>query len=369
MLPKSRASYDDYSQVVWKQFLQRYSVKATKINRNYNLSQININFSKYAFGATLPAVYTKNRMLRYFAKVKLTPPYRKAIYFRTFNSHLFNFFINRTTFNKKNPIHNLSKSLEAIWNQHSFTSYYSISMDQSPEFLQKKIEVVEKQLHKVDRLRWRYDGMRPSWIGWRYGLKTRQNSLTNYLSLYMFVGLWTTYAIQQKVFFAKRLESHKPYFILFWTFTKTHRLYLNMRNSLDTYYNYFSLFPGFFLKFYKNRRPLKRTKLFKVLLVRFLRKLLIAGNVKTFNLVVNRSPTIFIELYKLFITPDIVPYKVPTKKSLYLDSDVNAGTSVFRAQKFIFSRTKFYGLYRERRRGRLKRKVARRLIKKNSIMD
>ena len=142
-----------------------------------------------------------------------------------------------------------------------------------------------------------------------------------------------------------------------------------MRNSIDSSYNYFSLFPGFFLKFYKNRRPLKRTKLFKVLLVRFLRKLLIAGGIKNLNLIVNRSPTIFIELYKLFLTPDIVPYKVPYKTSLYLDSKTNANTSPFFVQKFIFSRTKFYGLYKERRRGRLKRKVARRLIKKNSIMD
>ena len=142
-----------------------------------------------------------------------------------------------------------------------------------------------------------------------------------------------------------------------------------MRNNQDLTYNYLSLFPGFFLKFYKNRRPLKRTKLFKVLLVKFLRKLLIIGNVKTFNIVINRSPTLFVELYKLFITPNIVPYKMPNKKQPYVDSVVNNSSNVFTARKFIFSRTKFYGLFKERRRGRLKRKVARRLIKKNSILD
>lgn len=142
-----------------------------------------------------------------------------------------------------------------------------------------------------------------------------------------------------------------------------------MQNNQDVNYNYFSLFPGFFLKFYKNRRPLKRTKLFKVLLVKFLRKLLILGNIKTFNMVINRSPTLFTELYKLFITPNIVPYKVPNKKNFYVDSVVNSSGNTFVARKFIFSRTKFYGLFKERRRGRLKRKVARRLIKKNAILD
>lgn len=142
-----------------------------------------------------------------------------------------------------------------------------------------------------------------------------------------------------------------------------------MRNNQDINYNYFSLFPGFFLKFYKNRRPLKRTKLFKVLLIKFLRKLLILGNIKSFNMVINRSPTLFTELYKLFITPNIVPYRIPNKKNLYLDSVINSSSNTFVARKFIFSRTKFYGLFKERRRGRLKRKVARRLIKKNTILD
>jgi len=71
----------------------------------------------------------------------------------------------------------------------------------------------------------------------------------------------------------------------------------------------------------------------------------------------------------LLITPSIVPYRLPNKASFYQDSHSNVNHPPIQIQKFPFLRTKFYGLFKEKRRGRLKRKVARRLFKKNNVMD
>ena len=142
-----------------------------------------------------------------------------------------------------------------------------------------------------------------------------------------------------------------------------------MRNKTDMTYNYFSISPGLFLKFYKNKRPLKRSKLFKLLVVKFLRKLLLASSIKHLYIIPRRSPTLFAELFKRFMTPEINPYRLPYHKGAYDDSIINGTKPAFSVHKFIFAKTKFFGTFKDRRRGRLKRKIARRLIKKNNIMD
>ena len=175
------------------------------------------------------------------------------------------------------------------------------------------------------------------------------------------------------LFFQKKINStltkRIPVYSLYWTFTKTHRLYINLLNGSDIYYNYISLSPGLFLKFYGQKRPLKRTKLFKVLLVKYLRKLLITSRLKDVSVSVNRLPLLFTELFSIFMTPEVVPYNIPNKNSLYNDDLINKNKSFFNVHRFYFNRTKFYGIYKSKLRGRLKRKVARRLTKKNNILD
>jgi len=142
-----------------------------------------------------------------------------------------------------------------------------------------------------------------------------------------------------------------------------------MRNRKDVKYNYLSLSTGLFLKFYKNRRPLKRTKLFKILLVKYLRKLLIVSGLRDFFVIVNRSPTLFAELFKVFMTPNITPFRIPGKKRLYDDSVINSTSPTFNIHRFLFFRTKAHALMKIKKRGRLKRKITKRLIKKNSVID
>lgn len=160
-----------------------------------------------------------------------------------------------------------------------------------------------------------------------------------------------------------------PYYYLIWTFARKHRVYLNMRSKANPFYNYFSLSPGIFLKFYGGRRPLKRSKLFRFLLVKFLRKILLHSGIQHLFFIVNHGPVLFQEMYKLLFTPDINPYSVPYKSSLYRDDIINAQNTLFNVHGFVFQRTKFYGIHKLKNKGRLKRRVTRRLIAQNKVLD
>jgi hypothetical protein len=142
-----------------------------------------------------------------------------------------------------------------------------------------------------------------------------------------------------------------------------------MRNFNDPNFNYFSLFSGLFLKFYGHKRPLRRSKLFKILMVKYLRKILLSSSVTHLNIVVNNMGVIFTELYQALMTPEIKPYRVFDQRSLYSDSTLNVNRNVFQVHKFIFLKNMNLTLIKERSRGRIKRKIKKRLIKRINIMD
>jgi hypothetical protein len=146
-------------------------------------------------------------------------------------------------------------------------------------------------------------------------------------------------------------------------------MYINMRNKDDFRYNYLSLFTGLFLKFYKNRKPLKRTKLFKMLVIRFLRKLLISATVQDVTIVFNKLPILVVELLRTFLRPGIDPFFKPNRRKLYYDDASNSQKPFFRVYGFLFQRTNLFTRVKGRKRGRLKRKIYKRLIKKNSVSD
>lgn len=142
-----------------------------------------------------------------------------------------------------------------------------------------------------------------------------------------------------------------------------------MRNDTNRYYNYFFLFSGLFLKFFNNRKPLRRSKLFKTLMIKLLRKILLLSSVKNVNLIINRSSPAFNELYKLLLTPSIIPYRVPTNNDLYDDSSINKFGKLLSVRKILFLRTHSFTNLKVRKRGRIKRKITRRLLRKNYVLD
>lgn len=207
-----------------------------------------------------------------------------------------------------------------------------------------------------------------SWKSWKNNTLRRRANLHSYINLYSVFSLPILLGLYKKV--NKLLyKPFIPIFNLYWTFTLSQKFFISLRNVIDKNYNYLSLYSGLFLKFFQNKKPLRRSKLFKTLMVKLLRKILLVSSIRNVNLVISRSSPIFLELYRLLLTPTIIPYRVPKGKGFYNDSLLNKGSSLFLVRKIIFLRTHSFTKLKTRRKGRIKRKITRRLFRKNNVLD
>jgi len=93
---------------------------------------------------------------------------------------------------------------------------------------------------------------------------------------------------------------------LMFNFRRT-RLFINLKNGKHR--NYLSLTLGLFLKFFKNKKSLKKNKVFKFLLIKYLRKILILANLKNIYLRVKKTPIFLQELMSLLTKPLVSLFK------------------------------------------------------------
>lgn len=153
-------------------------------------------------------------------------------------------------------------------------------------------------------------------------------------------------------------------YLMYFNFNKT-RMYINIHKGYKT--NYLSLSVGLFLKFLKNKRSLKKTKTLKVLLIKYLRKLCIITNFKYFDLHVRRVPLYLQELVRLLMKPLSHPFVNPFNNKTIDETRGHIFTFKFRT--VIFNKNKPYFLPKVRKKGRVKRKITKRIVKMNSLVD
>lgn len=206
------------------------------------------------------------------------------------------------------------------------------------------------------------------WLFWKFRKTLFWKASLRLSSFYKSLSLPLTFSLYKK-FNKTTYNPHKPLFNLYWTFSSKQKFFINLRSHLLRGYNYMSIYSGLFLRFFNNKKPLRSSKLFKALMIKLLRKVLLASSVRLVNLIINRSAPIFSELYKLLLTPSIVPYINPTSKGLYNDSILNKSGTLFFVKKIIFRRTHSFTTLKTPRRGRVKRKITRRLVRKNQVTD
>ena len=152
---------------------------------------------------------------------------------------------------------------------------------------------------------------------------------------------------------------------LYFTFT-SNRLFINLLNFSGK--NYTSLAVGLFLKFFKNKKSFKKNKLIKLLLVKYLRKLLIVAGVKNLYLYVQKKPLFFQELCKTLTTPLVNSFINPLT-SLSINENLILKSQPFYIRYLFFKNIKPYNIMCLPRKGRLKRKIMRRIIRTNRISD
>lgn len=153
---------------------------------------------------------------------------------------------------------------------------------------------------------------------------------------------------------------------LYLTFSST-RLYINLVNLKGL--NCCSLSVGLLLKFFKNKKSFKKNKLLKILLMKYIRKLLIVADINYIDLYIKKTPVFLTELFNAFTTPIIAPFLNPITKMLYNDITATLSKPAFNIRALGFMKFKPYNFMKGHRKGRLKRKIMRRVVKLNRICD
>lgn len=159
-----------------------------------------------------------------------------------------------------------------------------------------------------------------------------------------------------------------PTYRLMFNFKK-HYLFVTLLNSKKKNNIFFSLNTGLFLKFYNYKKSLKKSKSLKLVLMRYLRKLLIVTRINNFQLCVKQTSdhlnkliqTLQKQLNHVFIDP-------LTGKTV--DEERQKTPHIFFNFVYIvFFKNQPYGKMKIKNSGRLKRKIRRRVMKINRIID
>jgi hypothetical protein len=123
---------------------------------------------------------------------------------------------------------------------------------------------------------------------------------------------------------------------------------------------------GMFAKFFNKGKNFLRSKSSFLVSAGFLRKILIYSGLVELILVVKKTPLYLSEILNTIHNPAIPFYNHPFQN---ISVDESLILPEFRFNMFLFFNNKNYGEHKTRRRGRLKRKISRRLQRLNRVLD
>jgi hypothetical protein len=125
---------------------------------------------------------------------------------------------------------------------------------------------------------------------------------------------------------------------------------------------------GLFTKLFEKKKSMKKNKLLKLIIVKYFRKLLVVAQISKLILFVKKNPAFLPELLNIFQQPVFLQNPQKTSKS----SPKNKLKLKFDAPKFIyyfFLENKSFVFNKIRKKGRIKRKITKKLVAKNKLTD
>ena len=184
--------------------------------------------------------------------------------------------------------------------------------------------------------------------------------------MFFYTSLFTYPIVSLNTYFQTWSNSSKPIIANLRLYFKLTKLQVNLE-SLNPKFNLISLTPGtIFAKFF-DKKALKNRKQTQTLLVRFLRKVLIFLNLFNLNLIVRGLPNNLLSFFRLLNTTISYPIVNPLQTfSTFVD---NSRDFKIRLWLIHFTKTLFFGKLKLKKRGRLKRKVARKIVSNNRLVD
>jgi hypothetical protein len=144
------------------------------------------------------------------------------------------------------------------------------------------------------------------------------------------------------------------------------KLFLNLQNNSNKK-NYLHLSPGLFIKYFDKKKSVKKTKNIKLLMAKYLRKIYIILKIKYQMILIKKTPVHILEFLSFFNSPIIHKFNNPLNDKVIEDKKrINPLT---RTLYFIFLKSHDFSFTKKKKKGRIKRKIMRKLIIKNKITD
>ena len=150
------------------------------------------------------------------------------------------------------------------------------------------------------------------------------------------------------------------------------RIHVIFEDSKDHKTHFFTT-PGLFIKYFQGKKSLKKNKALKYLMARFLRKILLVLNLESVGIITKGVLVHLEKLLTALFRPLSHPFLNPFTGSTINESDTNQTPKSSRGNIGISSVTflapKPFSYQKIRKRGRIKRKIQRRLVRLNKVID
>lgn len=181
--------------------------------------------------------------------------------------------------------------------------------------------------------------------------------------------LYTSFALRifcnYKIF--KIFQKRSTYEFI-WNFKPNNLLFVNVRNTSSRKPKNFSFISlGLFLKFFEKKKTLKKNKLIKLAVIKYFRKLFIILHLRKLILIIKKNPIYLPEILNIFHQPLFILVNEPSKENPKKKKKITFNPPIF--SYYFFIANKSFVKNKMQKKGRIKRKITKKLVSKNKIID
>lgn len=131
--------------------------------------------------------------------------------------------------------------------------------------------------------------------------------------------------------------------------------------------NLTNVVSGFFIKYFNNQKSKKKSKAVKLLIAKYFRKIFIVSRLKIFNVIVNKNPVDIPVFFSTLFAPIISPFQDPYKEEVIEETPQNK-FNIF-VNYLFFKNCHPFHKKKLKKKGRIKRKILRKLVFENKVID
>ena len=145
---------------------------------------------------------------------------------------------------------------------------------------------------------------------------------------------------------------------------KRNRFFPTLRTLKGESYTFLSL--GMFIKFFNKSKSYLKSKSMYLILANFFRKMLMFGSFTNLILTISRTPVFLKEIMSTLNDPVVAVYKNPFSETYVNEKNY---INKFKFSFIMFLNNKPFGPLKLKKKGRLKRKITKKIILMNRITD